>query len=115
MALPLPTSLSPSKVASFKDCALAFRFSAAQGLITGQDATRATRAIAAAGLPVRLFELHGHPFDAARLVTHMAQDKKAQGGRLTFILARALGEAFVARDVDASAVRSFLAQEGATP
>jgi putative RecB family exonuclease len=27
MSLPLPTSLSPSKVASFKDCALAFRFS----------------------------------------------------------------------------------------
>ncbi|MDQ4090533.1 MAG: PD-(D/E)XK nuclease family protein [Actinomycetota bacterium] len=26
MVLPLPTSLSPSKVASFKDCALAFRF-----------------------------------------------------------------------------------------
>jgi putative RecB family exonuclease len=28
MALPLPSSLSPSKVSSFKDCALAFRFSA---------------------------------------------------------------------------------------
>src|SRR3954470_2339471 len=28
MTLPLPRSLSPSKVASFKDCALAFRFSA---------------------------------------------------------------------------------------
>jgi len=28
MALPLPTSLSPSKVSAFKDCALAFRFSA---------------------------------------------------------------------------------------
>jgi putative RecB family exonuclease len=28
MSLPLPTSLSPSKVASFKDCALAFRYSA---------------------------------------------------------------------------------------
>lgn len=27
MALPLPTSLTPSKVAAFKDCALAFRFS----------------------------------------------------------------------------------------
>jgi putative RecB family exonuclease len=27
MSLPLPTSLSPSKVASFKDCALAFRLS----------------------------------------------------------------------------------------
>ena len=28
MSFPLPSSLSPSKVASFKDCALAFRFSA---------------------------------------------------------------------------------------
>lgn len=28
MSLPLPTSLSPSKVSSFKDCALAFRLSA---------------------------------------------------------------------------------------
>src|SRR3954465_14001401 len=28
MSLTLPTSLTPSKVASFKDCALAFRFSA---------------------------------------------------------------------------------------
>lgn len=28
MSLPVPTSLSPSKVSSFKDCALAFRFSA---------------------------------------------------------------------------------------
>src|SRR5437763_7767840 len=27
MALPLPISLTPSKVASFKDCALAFKFS----------------------------------------------------------------------------------------
>ncbi len=27
MALPLPTSLSPSKVSAFRDCALAFRFS----------------------------------------------------------------------------------------
>src|SRR5262245_16207599 len=28
MSFPLPTSLSPSKVSSFKDCALAFRYSA---------------------------------------------------------------------------------------
>jgi len=28
MSLPVPTSLSPSKVSSFKDCALSFRFSA---------------------------------------------------------------------------------------
>ena len=93
--------------------ALAFRFSADQGLIRGQDAARATAAIAAAGLPTRLDEVPGHPFDADRLVAHTAQDKKAEGGRLTFILARALGETFVARDVDAAAVRTFLVGEGA--
>ncbi|HET6971914.1 MAG TPA: 3-dehydroquinate synthase [Phenylobacterium sp.] len=93
--------------------ALAFRFSAAQGLANGQDAERATRAIAASGLATRLGETPGHPFTADRLVAHMGQDKKAEGGRLTFILARALGDAFVAKDVDARAVRDFLLAEGA--
>ena len=93
--------------------ALAYRFSAAQGLIPGQDAERACRAISAAGLPTRLDEVPGPPFDAGRLVAHTGQDKKAEGGRLTFILVRALGEAFVARDVDPAAVRAFLIAEGA--
>jgi len=93
--------------------ALAFRFSAHLGLTTGQDAERATRAIAASGLATRLAELPGHPFDAARLVAHMGQDKKAEGGKLTFILARGLGDAFVAKDVDPVAVHTFLTGEGA--
>jgi 3-dehydroquinate synthase len=95
--------------------AMAFRFSAAQGLCPRQDARRAEQAIAAAGLPVGLADLPGHPFAAERLVRHMAQDKKAQAGRLSFILARGLGEAFVARDVDVAAVRDFLLAEGAAP
>lgn len=93
--------------------ALAFRFSARQGLANGQDAERAGRAIAASGLPTTLQDVPGHPFDAGRLVAHMGQDKKAEAGRLTFILARALGDAFVAKDVDAAAVREFLVAEGA--
>ena len=93
--------------------ALAFRFSAAHGLISGQDAARAARAIAKVGLPTRLDEVPDHPFDAGRLTQHMAQDKKAEGGRLTFILARALGDAFVARDVNAAGVHDFLVSEGA--
>jgi hypothetical protein len=32
-------------------------------------------------------------------------------GRLTFILARAIGEAFVAPDVEAAQVRAFLADK----
>ena len=69
--------------------------------------------VAAAGLPTTLAEVAGHPFDAERLVRHMAQDKKAEGGRLTFILAHGLGQAFVAKDADPATVRHFLQQEGA--
>jgi 3-dehydroquinate synthase len=93
--------------------ALAFRFSASQGLCTAQDARRAGAGLAAAGLPTTLAQVPGHPFDAARLVRHMAQDKKAEAGTLTFILARGLGDAFVARDVSAAAITQFLQQEGA--
>ncbi len=95
--------------------AIAFRFSAAQGLCSSQDAQRAEAAIAAAGLPTRLASVSAQPFAAERLVRHMVQDKKAEGGKLTFILARRLGEAFVAKDVNAEAVREFLVAEGARP
>jgi len=94
--------------------ALAFRFSAAQGLCTALDARRATASLAAAGLPTALSEVPGHPFDATRLLRHMSQDKKAEGGSLTFILARSLGDAFIAKNVEVRAVREFLQQEGAT-
>ena len=95
--------------------ALAFRFSLRLGHASGQDCERATRAIAAAGLPTRLADLAGHPFSAEHLITHMTQDKKAEAGRLTFILARGIGDAFVAKDVDVAAVRDFLTAEGAQP
>jgi len=42
------------------------------------------------------------------LMDLMAQDKKVRRGRLTLILTRAIGEAFVAPDVDAAQVRAFL-------
>jgi 3-dehydroquinate synthase len=93
--------------------AIAFRFSAAQGLCEAQDASRAEAAIAAAGLPTRMAQVARTPFAAEALVRHMTQDKKSEGGRLTFILARALGDAFVAKDVDAAAVARFLKTEGA--
>jgi 3-dehydroquinate synthase len=94
-------------------CAQAFRFSAAQGLCPADHAERATAAIAASGLPVRMDQVKGAPFNADRLISHMAQDKKAQGGRLTFVLVKGVGQAFVAKGVDAAAVRGFLLSEGA--
>ena len=41
----------------------------------------------------------------------MAQDKKVKRGQLTFILARGIGESFIARGVEAGDVRHYL--EGA--
>jgi len=94
--------------------AMAFRFSAALGLCSGQDALRAGRAIAAVGLATDAAGLPGWPFGADRLIDHMAQDKKAEAGRLTFILARAIGDAVVAKDADVQQLRAFLISEGAT-
>jgi 3-dehydroquinate synthetase len=45
------------------------------------------------------------------LMDLMAQDKKVRRGRLTFILVRGIGQAFVASDVDAVQVRAFLADK----
>jgi shikimate kinase/3-dehydroquinate synthase len=41
----------------------------------------------------------------------MGQDKKVRDGQLTFILARGIGEAFVARDVEQGKVQAFLERE----
>jgi 3-dehydroquinate synthase len=93
----------------------AFDFSVALGLCPGQDAARVRAAVEAAGLPTRMDQIAGAPFSADRLIRHMAQDKKAQGGTLTFILARRIGEAFTAKGVDPAALRQFLTAEGAVP
>jgi 3-dehydroquinate synthase len=96
-------------------CAMAFRFSAAQGLLAPADANRVEAALAAAGLAVRLAQIKNSRFKADALLEHMVQDKKAEGGRPTLILARRIGEAFVAKDVDPAALRDFLIEEGAGP
>ena len=46
--------------------------------------------------------------DAAELVRLMGQDKKVRDGKLTFILVRDIGEAFVTQDVAPERVTAFL-------
>jgi 3-dehydroquinate synthase len=87
--------------------ALAFRFSAERGLCSAADAERVAAHLAAAGLPTRLADA-GIEADAARLVGHMAHDKKASGGRLPFILVHGIGEAFVDDRVEMEEVERFL-------
>ena len=42
------------------------------------------------------------------MLHHMRQDKKMKAGTLPFILARGIGQAFVARDVPLADVEAFL-------
>jgi 3-dehydroquinate synthase len=90
---------------------LAFEFSARRGLLPAAEAERVARHLAAVGLPTHLSAIAGLLPDANQLMNLIAQDKKVQRGRLTFILARGIGQAFVAPDVDAAEVRAFLVEK----
>ncbi len=91
--------------------ALAFGFSARQGLIPATEAERAIRHLAQVGLPTGLQDIAGELPTVNRLLELMAQDKKVMRGMPTFILARGIGAAFVARGVEADDVRIFLGEK----
>jgi 3-dehydroquinate synthase len=93
--------------------ALAVGFSARLQLISTADAERAVRHLAAVGLPTRLADVPGGVPGTDALMELIAQDKKVKRGSLTFILARAIGQAFVADEVDPAQVRAFLAEKRA--
>jgi 3-dehydroquinate synthase len=91
--------------------AMAFDLSAKLGLCPAGDAARVRHHLGAVGLPVRLRTIGGdnhRSWDAAKLIEHMRGDKKAEAGKLTFILARGIGQAFVTREVDEDALRGLL-------
>ncbi|HSE77576.1 MAG TPA: 3-dehydroquinate synthase [Alphaproteobacteria bacterium] len=88
---------------------LAFELSARLGLCATGDAERVRRHLEAVGLPTALARADLGRLDANSLIASMAHDKKARGGAAIFILARGIGEAFVARDVDPAALRALLA------
>ena len=90
--------------------ALAFRFSAQAGLCPESVAARVTIHLAAAGLPTTLREAHADA-SGATLVAHMAHDKKMAAGKLPFLLARGIGETFLAKEVDLAEVERFLEDE----
>ena len=89
----------------------AFRFSEERGLCAGGTAARVERHLKGVGLPTRVSDIPGGKADPDELLRLMGQDKKVKEGRLTFILARGVGEAFITRDVEPADVRAFLARE----
>jgi 3-dehydroquinate synthase len=86
----------------------AFELSVRLGFCPSEDAERVHRHLAERGLRVGLEDLADASWTADRLLEHMAHDKKALGGVLTFVLAHRVGEAFTSSDVEIGAVRALL-------
>lgn len=91
-------------------CALAFDLSARLGLCSQEDPSRVRAHLRAMGMKVNLSDIPGDLPGSEQLLALMGQDKKVVDGRLRFILARGIGQAFVAEDVPPDAVLSLLAQ-----
>lgn len=86
---------------------LAFELSARLGLCPAEDAARVHRHIAGTGLPT--VPPQGLGRSAAELVELMRQDKKVRDGKITFVLARGIGRAFLEHGgVDTAVVERLL-------
>jgi 3-dehydroquinate synthase len=91
---------------------LAFDFAARLGLAANSEAERVRRHFAATGLPTQLAEVGLAGVPADRLIAHMGKDKKVRDGKITLILPRHIGDAFVMKDAPADKLRDFLAAAG---
>ncbi|MBA4489719.1 3-dehydroquinate synthase [Paracoccus sp. S1E-3] len=80
-------------------CALAFELSARMGLCSQEDPSRVGAHLSAMRMPARLSDVPGVLPDDDALIALMGQDKKVVDGRLRFVLARGIGQAFVSDDV----------------
>ncbi len=89
-------------------CALAFELSQKLGICSQEAPSRVRQHLATMGMKKDLSDIAGELPDADGLIALMGQDKKVTDGKIAFILARGIGEAFVEKNVDMSVVKSVL-------
>ena len=87
---------------------LAFDLSVRLGLCPAGDAARVRHHFTAVGLPQDVTAIGARSWDARALISHMRHDKKVRNGKLTFVLARGVGQAFVSTDIELAAVEALL-------
>jgi 3-dehydroquinate synthase len=78
---------------------LAFDLSVQLGHCAAVDADLARRHLAAIGLPTSPAHALGNIWSAEALIGHMAKDKKVADGKMTFVLAHGIGDAFLSQGV----------------
>lgn len=88
--------------------ALAFKLSVKLGLCPPEDAERVIAHLKAVGTPSAIADIPGERPATEALLAAMSHDKKVKDGKLIFVLARRIGEAFVTGDVPVEAVREVL-------
>lgn len=89
----------------------AFKFSEQQGHCAKGLSSKLAKHLQRAKLPTHVSEISGNMPPPEDLFELMRQDKKAIGGKLTLILAKTIGESFIAKNVDDDAVLSFLQED----
>jgi 3-dehydroquinate synthase len=89
---------------------LGFDFAVRLGLVEAAESERVRRHLGGMGLPTQLAAIGLAGIPADRLLAHMGKDKKVRDGRITLILPRRIGEAFVMKDAPRDALRDFLAE-----
>ncbi|OWY18408.1 3-dehydroquinate synthase [Thioclava sp. JM3] len=80
-------------------CAMAFELSQRLGLCSQEAPSRVRAHLRDMGMKADLADIEGDLPGRDALIDLMAQDKKVLDGKLRFILARGIGEAFVTSDV----------------
>jgi len=88
---------------------MAFEFSASQNLCSENDVAKVKSHFEKLSL-TSIKNVAPLLKDASKLLAHMNQDKKNEGGALTLILVRAIGEAFVQKTAPRDAVFNYLNQ-----
>jgi 3-dehydroquinate synthase len=91
----------------------AFGFSEMLGHCEQGLARKVAAHLRRAGLPTHISDIKSSLPPPEGLLKLMYQDKKAEGGKLTFILTKAVGEAFIVKGVDEQKVLAFLQQDSA--
>ena len=89
---------------------LAHRLSAALGHCSEDDAARVAAHFHAVGLPSDSDALPGIRWSPPALIERMKHDKKVRDGRMTFVLTRGIGRAFLSQDVPPEALGDILDQ-----
>jgi 3-dehydroquinate synthase len=89
---------------------LAFVASVKLGICPQEDLTRAKAHLQAVGLLTSPLEI-SRDWNIDALMEHFTRDKKAMNGKLTFVLSRGIGKAFIENSVDANIIRQVLVEE----